>query len=90
MDLTNLSPSILNDVSVFVVLSLLALAIITDKLVWHTRFRKLEEDRDKWQEIALNALRGPAQAGVRAAEVAVGVIQSIPDPQAERESAGRD
>lgn len=64
------------------VLLLVALAVITDKLVWHTRLKKAETDRDKWQEIAVQALTGPAQAGVRAAEVAVGVVSALPDPNA--------
>lgn len=67
-----------------------AFLIITERLIWHKRFDKLQADRDKWQKIALDALMGPAQAGVRAAEVAVGVVSRIPDPEAERESAGRD
>jgi len=59
---------------------LIALSVITDKLVWHTRLKKAEADRDKWQTIAIEALTGPAQAGVRAAEVAVGVVSALPDP----------
>ena len=64
------------------VLIIIAIAVITDKLVWHTRLTKMERDRDRWQRIAIDALTGPAQAGVRAAEVAVGVVQSLPEQQA--------
>ena len=73
-------------------LALIALLVITDKLVWHTRLRKVERDRDKWQQIAIDALTTGAQAGVRAAEVAVGVVSSLPDPQNSPhvDSAGRD
>lgn len=63
---------------------LVAWMVITDKLVWHTRLKKAEADRDNWQRVALAALTGPAQAGVRAAEVAVGVVSALPDPNAER------
>lgn len=68
---------------------LFAALVITNKLIWYTRYEKLEKDRDKWQHIAISALTGPAQAGVRAAEVAVGVVQAIPDPQGDHESAGK-
>lgn len=59
---------------------LIAFLVISEKLIWHKRFDKLRDDRDRWQQIALDALTGPAQAGVRAAEVAVGVVSRIPDP----------
>lgn len=67
---------------------LFAILVITNKLIWHTRFEKLERDRDKWQRIAIDALTGPAQAGVRAAEVAVGVVSQLPDPVAETTKVG--
>lgn len=70
-----------------VVLALIAILVITDKLVWHTRLKKSEARADRWEKIALEALSGPAQAGVRAAEVAVGVVSNIPDPQGERDRA---
>jgi len=70
-----------------VVLAIIAIAVITDKLVWHTRLKKAEARADRWEHIALDALAGPAQAGVRAAEVAVGVVSNIPDPQGERDRA---
>jgi len=70
-----------------VVLALIALAVITDKLVWHTRLKKAEARADRWEAVALGALSGPAQAGVRAAEVAVGVVSSLPDPQGDRDRA---
>ena len=79
----------LDNISVTVVLGTLALAIITDKLVWHTRLTRSEERADKWEAIALNALAIGAQAGVTAAEVAIGVVSSIPDPQGDRDRAAR-
>jgi hypothetical protein len=66
-----------------------AILVITRRLVWHTDLKEVKDDRDRWQQLALDALTGPAQAGVRAAEVAVGVVSSLPDPQAERDSAGK-
>lgn len=66
------------------VLTLVALAIITDKLVWHTRLKAAEKRADRWERIALDALTAGAQAGVRAAEVAVDVVSALPDPNRAR------
>lgn len=61
-----------------------ALAIITDKLVWHTRLKKAEDRAEKWENIALRAMSAGARAGIEAAETAVEVVQSIPDPAKEK------
>lgn len=82
--------SAIDKAGVVVVLALIAIAVITDKLVWHTRLKNAESRADRWEEIALAALSGPAQAGVRAAEVAVGVVSSIPDPQGDRDRAAQE
>ena len=63
-----------------------ALAIITDKLVWHTRLKKAEARAEKWENIALRAMSAGARAGIEAAETAVEVVQSIPDPAKAKES----
>lgn len=63
----------------------IAILIITDKLVWHTRLKKAEDRADRWETVALEALSAGAQAGVKAAEVAVGVVAAIPDPQGDRD-----
>lgn len=68
-------------------LILVAVAIITDKLVWHTRLKKAEDQRDRWEAVALEALSAGASAGVSAAEVAVAVVAALPDPQAARAAA---
>lgn len=57
-----------------------AVAIITDKLVWHTRLKNAEARADRWENIALEALTAGAQAGVAAAEMAVDVVSALPDP----------
>lgn len=57
-----------------------ALAVITDKLVWHTRLKRAEARADKWENIALEALSLGAQAGVKAAELTVDVVSAMPDP----------
>lgn len=65
----------------------IALLVIGDKLIWHTRLTKAENRADRWEAVALEALTAGAQAGVKAAEVAVGVVSSIPDPQGDRNRA---
>lgn len=80
----------IDNISVTAVIGLLALAVITDKLVWHTRLKAAEARATRWEKIALDALTGPAQAGVRAAEVAVGVVSALPDPQGVRDRLRED
>jgi len=57
-----------------------AILVITDKLVWHKRLEKVEEDRDFWRDTAIEALTTGAASGVKAAEVTADVISAIPDP----------
>jgi len=64
-----------------------ALAVITDKLVWHTRLKTANDRADRWEKIALEALTAGAQAGIRAAEVTVDVVGSLPDPEKLRQEA---
>ena len=66
------------------VLCVIALSVITDKLVWHTRLKKAEARADRWESVALEALTAGAQAGVRAAEVTVDVVSAIPDNTRDR------
>lgn len=65
------------------ILVFIAIAVITDKLVWHTRLRQAEARADRWERIALEALAAGAHAGVVAAEVAVDVVSSIPRKRGE-------
>lgn len=62
------------------VIIIVAVGVITDKLVWHTRLKKAEKRADRWESIALEALTAGAQAGVKAAEIAVDVVSAIPSP----------
>lgn len=73
----------LDQITVVSVLALVALAVITDKLVWYKRLEKSEARADRWEKIALDALRTGAQAGVAAAEVAADVVSALPDPARE-------
>jgi len=70
------------------VLALIAIAVITDKLVWHTRLKNAQKRADRWEKVALDALTAGAQAGVKAAEVAADVVSSFPDPGKPREDRG--
>lgn len=88
----------MDKLSVFVVLVVMSVAVMTEKFVWHKRVeRDLSQERrrtdqandraDRWENVAIEALTAGAQAGVKAAEVAVGVVSSIPDPQGLRDRA---
>lgn len=61
------------------VLCAVAGLVITDKLIWHTRLRHCEEQRDKWERIALTAL-GTAEKLTVQAEVTNEVLTRLPDP----------
>lgn len=65
----------------------IALLVIGDKLIWHTRLAKAESRADRWEGIALAALNLGAAAGVSAAEVAASVVSNMPDPQGDRDRA---
>lgn len=70
----------LDKVGSVAVLLTVAIAVITDKLVWHTRLKRAEERAERWERVAIEALTAGAQAGVKAAEVTVDVVSAIPDP----------
>jgi hypothetical protein len=59
-------------------LLLIAAAVITDKLVWHTRLKSAEARADRWEKIALEALTTGAQAGVKAAETTAELVSALP------------
>lgn len=65
---------------------LTVLLVLTDKLVWHTRLRHLEKDRDRWQGIALQLLGVTEKLTVQA-EVTNAVMQRLPDPAKDGEDA---
>lgn len=55
-----------------------AILVITDRLVWHTRLKKAEADRDRWEGIALDLMK-ISHVGVRAAEVSSEVLGRLPN-----------
>lgn len=74
-----LTAAILDNISSITILTAVALAVITDKLVWHTRLKKAEARADRWEAIALEAIKS-AQVGVKAAEVTADIVAAFPDP----------
>lgn len=71
---------LLDRLGAVVAVLLIAVSVITDKLVWHTRLEDAEKRAERWERIALEALMLGAQAGVKAAEVTADVISVLPDP----------
>lgn len=47
------------------------------------RIRHLERERDKWEEIALTAIKASATAIVPAAEVVHSIVTNLPNPARE-------
>lgn len=70
------------------VLIIVALGVITEKLVWHTRLKTAEARADRWERIALDALAVGAKAGVKAAEVTADVVSALPDPGKQKAGEG--
>ncbi len=66
------------------VLAVIALLVITDKLVWHTRLRRAEQRVEKLEGMLLSAL-GVAERTTVGAEVAHKVIGHLPDPGKEKQ-----
>lgn len=83
-----MSLEMLDRLSAVAILVAVALAVITNRLVWHTRLKAAEDRADKWETVALDALRTGAQAGVKAAEVTVDVVSAMPDPNRVRQGGG--
>lgn len=75
----------LDRIGVVTVLILIALATITDKLVWHTRLKAANQRADRWEKVAIDALTGAAQASVKAAETTLTVVSALPDPTKDRQ-----
>ena len=80
--------AVLDRLTAVVVLAIVAISVITDKLVWHKRLEAAEARADRWEAIALDALKAGAEAGVKAAEVTVDVVSAIPDPAGDRGQRG--
>lgn len=61
------------------ILVLVAILVITRKMVWHTDLDKAEERTKRWEDIALSAL-GVADKMTVHAEVTNKVLKHLPDP----------
>lgn len=66
-------------------LVLVFLAVLTDKLIWHTRLHKVEKQRDDWQKIALDAL-GVADKLTVQGEATTAFMARLPDPGARKDT----
>jgi hypothetical protein len=66
-------------------LALVFLLVITDKLIWHKRLRRAEDERDRWQQTALRAL-GVADKLTVQGEVTTALVASLPDPAARQDT----
>lgn len=62
--------------------ALVVLAVLTDRLVWHTRLKKVEEELDQWRNMALRSL-GVTERLAQSTEVTADVLTKLPDPAAE-------
>lgn len=67
------------DVGATGLLVLVFLSVLTDRLIWHTRLSKVEQDRDRWQQVALDAL-GVADKMTAQGEVTTAIVANLPDP----------
>jgi len=85
--LEGISPSLL-DLTGPAALTLIALLVITDKLIWHKRLHQAESDRDYWRGMALRSL-GVAEKMTVHAEVANEVLSHLPEPPPDKEPGVR-
>ena len=69
----------LTDLSAGTFVALIVVLLLSDRLVWHTRLKKIEKERDRWEGIALTAL-GVADKLTVQAEVTNEVLTRLPDP----------
>ena len=67
------------------VLSVIAILAITDKIVWHTRLRRIEKERDHWRDMAVGLLQTASSLTVTA-EVTNDLLTALPDPNKETEA----
>lgn len=73
-----ISLDILNRIGAVAILMLGCILVITDKLIWHTRFKRVQERADRWERVALDAL-GASHVAVRAVEVTNEVLTKLPE-----------
>lgn len=68
------------------ILSVIAVLVITDKIVWHKRLEKAERDRDRWEGIALRGL-GVAENVTVQTELTNELLSNLPDPASKESSS---
>lgn len=80
MELLEFDLNVLNKLLAVPVLAGFAILVITDKLIWHTRLARETARADRWERIAIDAMRTGTEAGVKAAEVTSAIVSAMPDP----------
>ena len=83
--LNGLTFDVMNRITGVVVLVAVSLAVITDKLTWHSRLDNERARGDRWEAIAIESLKEGAKAGVKAAEIAAVVVAALPDPSRKKD-----
>lgn len=64
-------------------LVLVAVLVITDKLVWHTRLAKAEAARERWERVALEVLDVTGRLTVQAEVTNDVLTAALPPPPRE-------
>ena len=75
---------VLNNVGVVSGCLLLVYLFVRDHIVSGRRLRDALAERDRWQNIAVEAMRASATAIVPAAETVHALVSALPDPEAHR------
>jgi hypothetical protein len=75
--------STLNYIGVVPLCVIAVYAFMRDWIVSGRRLRRVENDRDRWEAIALEAMRVSASAIVPAAETVHRLVTHLPDPGAD-------
>jgi hypothetical protein len=70
----------LNYIGVVPLCALLFWAFMREWLVPGSRLRRVEAERDRWERIALDAMRASATAIVPAAETVHALVSNLPSP----------
>lgn len=84
MNLGDLSLPSLEQFTGYGCIIIVALLVITRKLVWHKDLEKAEKRADKWENVALTSL-GVADKMTVQAELTNTFLSKIPDPAAEED-----
>jgi hypothetical protein len=79
---------VFNSIGIVGLWGVVALMVITRRLVWHTDLRRAEARADRWEGVALKLL-GVSEKLTVSAEVASAVLSTLPDPGSEQSEGDR-